>query len=913
MLRITKNKSAPGLVRYMNESLSKDDYYVHAHSPGYWHGKLKSVLNLPNVITNKDFSALAYNRHPKTGEQLSARQRNGRVVSTEYMWSAPKSISIVALLSDKQTRKVVLNIHRRSVKKAMQAIEQDTYTQAYVNKNKLNVKTGNLLYGRFDHFTSRPLKDKYGQSYADMNLHSHCVVPNLTLHKGQMQAARGSIVHNQAYYYEQIYHSELAAGLRAAGIAVRQTKDRYEIDHPLITRELIERFSRRTVEINALAQELGIDNDKEKAKLGARTRKSKGKDQVDENLIRIWKSKLSAQELDAIVNIRQTEKSTVKSRIDVKHLLQKSLDHFLERQSTVPTKKLIAHVLKQGYGEIKLEDVQQALTERTDLLYAQKRYVQYVTTKSMVHAEDRMIDFASRLKNSEAPLHANYRCKQEFLSEQQRKAIQHILSSTNKVSILIGGAGTGKTTLLKEIKQGATEKSQKTVFAFAPSTVAREELRKEGFEHAETIAALKINQKLQAKLKNQIMLIDEAGLLGTRSMNHIMDIAQKQNARIILSGDTRQHSSPGEAGDAMRILIEKSGLPVAQVDDIQRQRNKPAYKKAVELIAAGRVRDGFDKLEQMNAIREIDDAEKRTNEIAKHHVQSLEQGKSVLTICPTHKEGMKVNDQIRSELKTRGRIQGQETSVRILKALNLTDSQKSDMRHYEVGGVIQFHQNVKGFKAGQQYIVEHIDQKNGIKVSSITGQEQKILPLEFCKNYQVFHSGTMELAKGDHVKITRNGRTRDKTAVYNGQVYQVEQIKKDGTIELSGGKTLDAQFGHLTHAYVITSHGSQGKTCDEVIIAQSGLSYGASNDKQFYVSASRARHRITIYTDDQLELKNAISRSGHRMSAQEIADRIRQKRDRERQSYYQLINQKAITHARIKRQSKNNVQRTFQL
>ena len=116
---------------------------------------------------------------------------------------------------------------------------------------------------------------------------------------------------------------------------------------------------------------------------------------------------------------------------------------------------------------------------------------------------------------------------------------------------------------------------------------------------------------------------------------------------MILSGDVRQHSSP-EFGDGLRLVIQKSNLNVAHIDTILRQRNQPKLKKAIEAMARGEVKKGFDKLDKMDAIIEIEDIHKRHEQIAKAYVLVLQAKRSVLVISPTHGEGQLITEAIRN-------------------------------------------------------------------------------------------------------------------------------------------------------------------------------------------------------------------------------------------------------------------------
>ncbi len=118
------------------------------------------------------------------------------------------------------------------------------------------------------------------------------------------------------------------------------------------------------------------------------------------------------------------------------------------------------------------------------------------------------------------------------LNKEQNQAVQHALSSKDRVIIIEGGAGTGKTTLMKELAQGC-EQAGKKVFAFAPSAEAsRGVLQSEGFEKADTVARLVQDKDLQKQLKNNVLWVDEAGLAGQQANEPGFENCQSQNARV---------------------------------------------------------------------------------------------------------------------------------------------------------------------------------------------------------------------------------------------------------------------------------------------------------------------------------------------------------------------------------------------
>jgi len=372
-------------------------------------------------------------------------------------------------------------------------------------------------------------------------------------------------------------------------------------------------------------------------------------------------------------------------------------------------------------------------------------------------------------------------------------------------------------------------------------------------------------------------------------MNKIFDTARKVNARIILSGDVRQHGSI-EHGSALKQLRQKANLKIASVNKILRQRHNPDYKKAIDFLATGRMRMGLAKLEKMNAVVEIEDTKDRHKKIANDFVQSLEERRSVLVVSPTHAEGRLITEAIRAKMKEHGRISGIERSFTIQKNLSFSEAQKQDHALYEPGMRIQFHQNYKGgFKAGIKYDVVSKDKDGQIFIKSTDDKQQLILPKAAHERFQVFQKDVLNFSTGDLIRITNNGRSVEKSRVHNGQTFLIKGFTPEGNIQLSNGKTLHKNYANFTHGVVQTSYAVQGKDAHTVLVAMGSMSFAASNQKQFYVSASRATETIKIYTDDKNALREVVSKSGEQMSARDIADRQPRRKERRLRYYNQLL------------------------
>jgi murein L,D-transpeptidase YafK len=101
---------------------------------------------------------------------------------------------------------------------------------------------------------------------------------------------------------------------------------------------------------------------------------------------------------------------------------------------------------------------------------------------------------------------------------------------------------------------------------------------------------------------------------------------------------------------------------------------------------------------------------------------------------------------------------------------------------------------------------------------------------------------------------------------------RVKGFTKDGDIKLDNGWVITKDFGNLTHGYCVTSHSSQSKGVDCVFVAESSASFQAADREQFYVSVSRFKESLTIYTDDKHELLEAVRKSSKRPSAMDLAE-----------------------------------------
>ena len=578
-----------------------------------------------------------------------------------------------------------------------------------------------------------------------------------------------------------------------------------------------------------------------------------------EELREAWKSRLTDQESNALEKVSSKAVTYSRPSPGERMAVDHAVEHSFVREAVVPERKLMTEALKRGLGAVTVESVSRELEARP-LIRSEFAGRKMATTKEMLALESRLIDYARSGRGRARPLGDPERpCSRAWFNEGQKAAVRYVLGSRDRVMIIRGVAGAGKTTLQQEIGEALAE-VKKPVVALAQSVKAsREVLRQEaGFANADTVSAFFKNTEMQEAARNGVILDDEASQLGTRDMLRVFEVAEKVGARVLLVGDRKQNRSV-TAGEPLKLLEDKAGLHVAEVTEILRQQG--AYKNVAKALSEGRTEDGFKELDTLGWIKQVDDAT-RYQQLADAYLAAVAEmkpdgrAKSALVVAMTHAEANRTTEAIRAGLKAQGKL-GEERIVNGWVPAHLTDAQKADATEYEIGDMIQFPQNAKGFKKGARLIVS----------------EGTAPPTEMANRFEVYRPKQFALAAGDRIRITAGGTTKDgKHKLSNGSLFTVKGFNKRGDIIVGNGWTIDRDFGHLTYGVAVTSHSSQGVTVDNVLIALSSESFPATYQRTAYVAVTRGKEKALIFTDDREAMLKAVSRADDPLSATELSE-----------------------------------------
>ncbi len=864
MLRITPSTSAKGAKEYFTQSLTRSDYYIDGQEVvGRWGGKAGEMLGLEGEVDAKRYFAMIDNLDPNTGEQLTPRNKDNRRVGFDFTFSAPKSVSVLYEVSGDER---ILEAFRESARETMSEIEGEMKTRVRRKGSDNDRETGNMAWAEFTHFTARPV-----DGIPDPHLHAHFYAFNLTYDNTEKRWKAGQFgdLKRDAGYFEAAFDARLAHKLNALGYATE--KERYSFEIAGVPESLVDKFSRRRNEIEREAAEKGVTDAVGKHAIGYYGREHKNKDVGKAELRKEWNARLTDDERSALSDATHG-RAKGDGGYTAEEAKEYALAHSFQNASAVSEKKLKAEALRYGVGSVLPEAVAD-ISQHKEVITEKRDGQLMATTKSVLRDEVAMLQFAKDGQRKQRPfVDRSDADTLAGLSEEQKRAAWHVLRSRDTVTGVVGKAGTGKTRMMRSTIDAIEGGSGQEVFVFAPSSQAsRGVLKKEGFANAETLEMLLKSEKLQERTKGQVLWVDEAGLVSSKDMRRLMDVAKKNDNRVILSGDYTQHASV-EAGDAFRLLQQEAGVKLARLTEIRRQ-TEPGYRKAVEAIAQGTGRaaqKGFDALDKMGSVIEAS-GEERHKLLVDDYLQAQQDGKSALIVAPTHAEGEKLTGKLRQALKDRGAI-GAERSFVARRSLGWTNAQKGDIRNYEPGMVLEFHQNATGFTRGDKAVVAKGE--DGMFLQKQDGT-RSALPVDKTDRFEVYRTREIAIARGDRIRITKNGEARVEgqskgARLNNGDVFTVEGFSREGDIRLEKGRVLPKGYGHLSLGYVDTSYASQGKTVDRVFIAAGNQSLPAVGQQQWYVSASRGREMAKLYVEDKQEVREAIAKTGQRLSAVEL-------------------------------------------
>src|SRR5229473_2526577 len=630
MLTISKPLSAGQAQSYHAEEFgnARENYYTETDQiRGEWHGRLAEEWGLRGEVREEHFQRLSEGQHPITGEQLIRRQaareymnRRGEKVSAmehragwDATFSAPKSVSLTALVGrDDHVREA----HRESVGVALDELER--YVQARIGGNLPAETTGKWVAAKFEHDSARPV-----DGYAAPQLHTHVVFFNLAeTDDGEAHALQPRELYKTQQYATAVYRSELAYRLKELGYEI----ERGESSQPEVkgySKEYLEASSPRRQQIE---EHLAKENQRGAAAAQIAAHQTReGKLELSHEEMQQRHKEMAAQfgdQPERIVEAAGKQREQLLEEPGEKAIGQAvaySREKNLERDAVAEERDLLRDALKRSMGDAAVAEVKAEFEKRVQagefIETSNRPPGRAFTTEEMIHYERDTIHAMHAGQNQHAQI-ASFETRRKIeqdhshLSEGQRAAVDQILSSRDQVTALEGVAGAGKTTSLGAIREAAERDGYK-VEGFAPTSRAAQKLGEAGIESSTLQRHLARSQEPYDG-QQRLYVLDESSLASTKQMNEFLH-RLKENDRVLLVGDTRQHEAV-EAGRPYHQLQE-AGIATARLDEIVRQKD-PALRDVVEKLSRGQVKEAMEKLDAQGRVHEIFDRDERMATIA---------------------------------------------------------------------------------------------------------------------------------------------------------------------------------------------------------------------------------------------------------------------------------------------------------
>ena len=935
---VTPLRSSANAVSYFE----KDSYYAkddpEHRDASFWQGEAARDAGLRGHVLPYEFEDVLDGWVPGTEIRLG-RLREGEHdhrPGWDITFSAPKSVSLEGLvIGDRR----VIRAHDDAVRETLEWVETDLLqTRGWdpVTRQRPRVAADGMIVAGFRHLASRS---------GDPQLHTHCVLANMTRNAaGEWRSVEPTAIRRSEKLIGAYYRNELAARLQSLGMAVTPTLIGNVPGFELAgyDKSFLDAFSGRRRDILAYLEKHDLPYNARNAETAAlRTRAAK-RDVGLTGLVAEWRERVSelglARDRGALMpdrpvdpatgervpavevpppdlpanelrNLRRAPKlprlpslpreARTPSRgpaelspapeTGVLEAVARAVDHISERRTAVPQAEIRAVALGHAPGRYTLEDVDRAidrLVSGGELIEVKRRGMDraFVTLRA-VKAERKILSFMRDGKGKGKALGdadaMEERLAESRLTRGQREAVRTVLLSDDRIVGVQGHAGSGKTTMLHEVKELLDERP---ILGLAPSAAAARVLGREAGIPSTTLqwfltrfgtpTSSREPDRAAEAYRGAVLAVDECSMIDTERMRELLRIANGLGvARIALVGDTAQLRAV-DAGQPFR-LLQKAGMTTATMDEVLRQEDGELREAVL------RARHG----EPGESIRGL--RHERVREVARDDLGAEaarcwlalkpDERADTAVMAPTHEIRRQTNRAIRAGLAEEGLLHGRTLRIDRLVDRRLTRALAADIASYEPGDTLVFHGNAYGCRAGDVCTVT-AKRDGRVVLLHPDGEERSFRPAGNARNYLgLYDTERIELRAGDRIRWTRNSkaprrglpRTRSggvpRPDLVNGGEAEIVGIDRrrvtfrDGDTEFSLSRS-DPQLRHLDHAYCTTVHAAQGRTATGAIaILDAG---GATDQAMFHVEISRVRREFLLLTDDREALIELLERRG---------------------------------------------------
>ena len=569
---------SPGGLGYYSDTVGsgRDDYYLRC-DPGTWMGAGAEALGLVGEATAEQFGALGAGRNPVSGETIG--QGATKVAAFDLCFSAPKSLS-VALLADPATREAVIAAHDQAVADALGFLETEGVLAGRRGHGGLRkVPTTGAIAAGFGHRSSRT---------GDPQVHTHLLIFNraqgIDSKWGGLDGRRlFAWAKTAGYVYQSSLRNLTSEALGATWQPVRNGLAELE---PFSDSQL-QAFSTRRAEIDAELARSGNRGARaaQVATLATRPSKAEG---IDAEVQRqVWRARAVPLGVDEALFARAFPGPSLDrpatpledpERLDVLTAAMAAPSGLTAHRSAFDRRDVIRALAETWPGGARASDISQAATSVlgspgiSPTGSAGQHAGPLYSTGELMALETGVLDStARRFADTDvvcAPAAVETAIvARPSLSGEQAAMVRGLCTSGRGVQVVVGRAGTGMTFALDAARQAWTDSGVSVIGAALAARTAASLQADTG------IPSTTVDQLLSdlgrpgdgGLPRRGVLVVDEAGMVGTRKLARLLDAARSSKTKVVLVGDPRQLPEV-EAGGAFAVL--------AQADPIELSTNR---------------------------------------------------------------------------------------------------------------------------------------------------------------------------------------------------------------------------------------------------------------------------------------------------------------------------------------------------
>ena len=349
-----------------------------------------------------------------------------------------------------------------------------------------------------------------------------------------------------------------------------------------------------------------------------------------------------------------------------------ALDAITHNQATFTTRDLAMFVHRHSEGKDQFDRIMAAVRAAPELVALGKdgRGDERFTSHAIIETEQRLelatITLETRRHHAVSERHqqralTRAAARGMILSTEQRTAFERVTDAAG-VSTVIGYAGTGKSAMLGVARE-AWEAAGYRVQGAALSGIAAENLEGGSGIQSRTIASLQ-HQWAQGRERlspNDVLVIDEAGMIGSRQMERLITHAERRGAKVVLVGDPEQLQAI-EAGAAFRSIAERHGS--TEITDIRRQREQ-WQRDVTRQLATGRTAEAIARYDEHGNVHAAETREQARAELIDgwDADRTAAPSASRLILSHTNEEVQELNGLARDRLRQAGAL-GEDVTIR---------------------------------------------------------------------------------------------------------------------------------------------------------------------------------------------------------------------------------------------------------